>query len=307
MSESELLAHIYHRTAGAHAALGAGWTTLVGPGDDAAVLRGPGGDLLVQTVDQLVEGVHYEHGTDLDLVARKAVARSVSDLAAMGARPAWGTATGVLARGYTRGTELIDALHAWANHWHCPLVGGDLAFHAGSDDPLTLTVTLLGAMGEGHAPVLRSGAKPGDGVYLTGPVGDSFASGWHLNFEPRLDRGLLASEPGSGVHAMIDLSDGLGRDAARIGEASGVRLEIEAARVPLRTPERGWQRSFADGEDYELLMTGSTRDWPRRLNPQIVEIGRVRAVGPGETPGATVIDPQGNAHDATNEGWDHGR
>lgn len=306
MSESELLAHIYQRTAGADTALSAGWRTLVGPGDDAAVLEGPGGARLVQTVDQLVEGVHYEHGTELDRIARKAIARSVSDLAAMGATPAWGTATGVLPRGYSRGRDLIDALHAWSTHWRCPLVGGDLAFHAGSDDPLTLTVTLIGVMDEGHAPVLRSGARPGDRVYLTGPIGDSFASGWHLDFEPRLDRGHEASKPGSGIHAMIDLSDGLGRDAARIGEASGVRLEIEATRVPLRTQSRGWERSFADGEDYELLMTGDTRDWPCELNPQTLEVGRVRALESGESAGATIIDPQGGTHDAASEGWDHG-
>jgi thiamine monophosphate kinase len=98
MRESELLDHIAARSIGLTA--GPGWAVEVGPGDDCAVLRDSSGGLVLLTVDQLVEGRHFTAGTDLDLIARKAVARSVSDIAAMGGTPAWGLATGLLPKGY---------------------------------------------------------------------------------------------------------------------------------------------------------------------------------------------------------------
>lgn len=305
VNESALLRHIYARSTAQPANLAGGWQTVVGPGDDAAVLRGPDGSLIVQTVDQVIAGVHFVHETALNQIARKAVARSVSDLAAMGATPSWGTATGVLPAGFGRGKELIDALQGWGDHWGCPLVGGDLAFHAHAEHPLTLTVTLCGVFETGHAPVLRSGARPGDRVFVTGPIGDSFETGWHLSFEPRVQLGQLAGRAHSGVRSMIDVSDGLGRDAARIGVASGVRLEIEATRVPLRNEARGWERALADGEDYELLLTGDLDNSTTIPNLGAIEIGRVRALDDGETPGVTIIDPQGKQHDAAEAGWDH--
>ncbi|MEZ6164121.1 MAG: thiamine-phosphate kinase [Phycisphaerales bacterium] len=190
MDESRLHDHIYARSGSLSLTNG---ELLVGPGDDCAVLRTPSGDLQLLTVDQLVEGRHFEPGTDLDLIARKAIARSVSDIAAMGGQPAWALATGVLPQGYAHADALFDAMHRWGNHWHCPLVGGDIASHASPDHPLTLTVTVGGTMPLGSMPVLRSGAKPGDLLYVTGQIGGSFESGWHLRFEPRVEVGQWAS------------------------------------------------------------------------------------------------------------------
>ncbi|USN99851.1 MAG: thiamine-monophosphate kinase [Phycisphaeraceae bacterium] len=307
--ESELLAHIRDRSTDLHGLAGAFGEIVVGPGDDCAVIREPGGGLLLIGVDQLVEGRHYQSGTDLDLIARKAIARAVSDIAAMGGRPCWGLATGVLPASFSRGDELFDAMAKWARHWACPLIGGDIASGpAGS--PLSLTVTVAGRM-EGGAPLLRSGALEGDVIWLTGQIGGSFESGWHLRFEPRIDAGLAAATSGR-VHAAIDLSDGLGRDAARVGVASGVRLEIEATRLPISHRSKDWLTAVSEGEDYELLLAARPRhpevdEPPFAADPPLIgPIGCVRACREGEAPGATIVDPHGVEHDAERLGWDHG-
>jgi len=298
-SESQLLARIYERSRDLASSFG---EIVVGPGDDAAVVRAPGGDVLVITTDQLVEGRHYAPETPVDRVARKAIARAISDIAAMGGAPAWGLATGVLPDGYAHGDELCASLARWAEHWRCPLIGGDLAF---GSERLVLSVTVIGRMESGHPPVLRSGAKPGDELRLTGPVGASLPSGWHLEFEPRLEQGRAASKAGARVHAMIDLSDGLGRDAGRVARASGVILEIDASAIPLRDPALDWNQACSDGEDYELLMAiapgpeSATAARPHR-------IGVARACEPGEAPGVYVVDQAGTRHDAAAMGWDHG-
>lgn len=321
MKESDLLAHIFQLSGGINAGAG---DVLVGPGDDCAVVRTASGDVLLLTVDQVVEGRHFEVGTPIDLIARKAVARSISDIAAMGGEPAWGLATGLLPDGFAEGMALSEALHRWGRHWRCPIVGGDIAFGPG---PLSITVTVVGRMSDasmreylaeaidggrdGVRPVLRSGAQPGDELWLTGPVGGAVRSGRHLLFEPRLEIGQAAGWSMNGVHAMIDLSDGLGRDAARIGVASSVRLEIEASRVPLAEGCDDWRRAVSEGEDYELLIVGGIAGSNgKRLTGAstslVGPIGIVRACGAGEGPGATIIDPHGRAHDAAELGWDHG-
>lgn len=297
MHESALLAHIAARSTGLVA--GGGWSVVHGPGDDCAVMRTANGETVLLTVDQLVAGRHFEHGTDLDLIARKAIARSVSDIAAMGGRPAWGLATGVLPRGYTHADALFDAMARWARHWSCPLVGGDIAAHASPDHPLTLTVTVGGSMPDGVAPVLRSGARPGDTLWLTGPIGGSFPSGRHLTFEPRVELGQAAAS--AGATAMIDLSDGLGRDSDRIARASGVAIEIDAAAVPLHPGVPDWRAGISDGEDYELLIAGPA-DLGARVPGLLGPMGRV--TDPDGSPGAWIL-ADAKRHDASAMGWDH--
>ena len=301
MREAELHDHIYERSRGI--AAGAS-ELLVGPGDDCAVYRSPKGDVQLVTTDQLVEGRHFESDTDLDLIARKAVARSVSDIAAMGGQPDWALGTGVLPKGYARANELFDAMHKWASHWGCPLIGGDIASHNDPSHPLTLSVTVGGVMPEGVSPVIRSGAKPGDLLYVTGQVGGSFESGWHLRFEPRLGVGEWAAK--NNARAMMDLSDGLGRDAGRIAVASGVRIEIDATKLPISHRCATWQQAVSEGEDYELLIAldpkQSVDDCPLQL---LGPIGVVSACEEGQSPGAIIVDAYGKYHDASSMGWDH--
>ncbi len=288
MDERALLDAIRLRSAGITLE---GADLVAGPGDDCAVVR-VGGEALLVTVDQLVEGRHYAADTSLDLIARKSVARSISDIAAMAGEPVWATATGLLPGGFTRGDELFDAMKRWAEHWGAPLIGGDIAFgSASTPGPMVLTVTAVGRC-EG-SPLLRSGARVGDGVYLSGPIGGSFASGRHLTFEPRLDAGRAARA--ARATALIDVSDGLGIDAQRMGEMSGVRLRIDTASVPLHADAGSWREAFGAGEDYELLACGPA--CPEGFSP-------IGAVVEGE-PGA-VIDAQDGELDASSLGWDHG-
>lgn len=360
MNESQLHKHIYARSKAL--TLGQGHTLIAGPGDDCAVYQTPSGDIQLITVDQLVEGVHFERGQihtseHIDRIARKAVARSVSDIAAMGGVPVWSLATAVLPKGYQHADELFDAMHKWANHWNCPLIGGDIAYHTFSSLPLTLSVTSAGSMpkkpqtvsvtgdssvgggavggvggvsGGGDSavsggrdtqviqPVMRSGAKPGDHLYITGQIGGSYESNWHFLFEPRLTTGQwAATNQGVGrVHAMMDLSDGLGRDSDRIAVASGIIIEIDAAKLPIShhitDANNNWKQAVSEGEDYELLMCFDPDAdikslTPRPPHPELISdaIGVCRACKPNETPGAYITDPQGNRHAAESLGWDH--
>lgn len=284
MRERDLLDAISKRSSGIALA---GAELVVGPGDDCAVIR-VGGATLLATVDQLVEGRHYQTGTEIDLIARKALARSISDIAAMAGEPVWSTATGLLPDGFALGDRLFEAMKRWAEHWGAPLIGGDIAFGPG---PLVLTVTVIGRC-EG-APLLRSGARVGDGVFVSGSIGGSFASGRHLTFEPRLDAGRAARA--AGARALIDLSDGLGLDAHRVGVMSGAVLRIDAQAVPTHEDAGGWRAAFAAGEDYELLACGP-------VCPEgFTRIGEVVAGA-----GGAVIVADGDAHAGSSLGWDHG-
>jgi thiamine-monophosphate kinase len=303
--ESELLHRIAERSAGMAAAFP---HVLLGPGDDCAAVRPPGGAMLL-TVDQVIERRHFVPGTALDLVARKAVARSISDLAAMGATPWCALATGALPAGFAQSDAdaLCVSIKKWAEHWKCPMVGGDLASMPDAASPLTITVTAIGvAHPSGHV-VTRGGAMPGDHVYVTGALGGSFdratGTGRHLTFEPRLrEAAWLLDTFGIRVHAMIDLSDGLGRDAARIAQASGVRIEIDADAIPCHPGVADWRAAAGDGEDYELLFT-SDADIPGSVPSVGTPVRRIGTVGAGR--GCVARLDGGTLIDLAGLGWDH--
>ncbi len=300
MHERLLLEQIQAQSAGLESRFPS--TLVVGPGDDCAVLRSPSGDLSLVGVDQLIVGRHCTPDTPVDLIARKAIARGVSDIAAMGGRPTWALAAAKLPAGFARARELFDSCAAWAEHWGCPLVGGDIASSQGE---LALSITVAGAPHPTRGPVLRSGARPGDLVAVSGPIGDSFTSGWHLSFEPRIQEArVLCDALGLSLHSMIDVSDGLGLDADRVARASGVTIEIDAASIPARAGSTStWRQRAAHGEDYELLVTIS----PDAVVPAPLSvIGRARAPENGEAPGARVLAPDGTLTPGSELGWDHG-
>ncbi|MBX3387504.1 MAG: thiamine-monophosphate kinase [Phycisphaeraceae bacterium] len=295
-------------------------TVAVGPGDDCAILRA--GDpahplLLALSVDQLIEGRHFTPDTPPDLIARKAIARAVSDLAAVAARPAWSLAAGVLPSEDPRASELCDRLAHWGEHFGVPVVGGDLATIPRTPNtspaPMVLSITVAGEIdpAAGERPILRAGALPGDALYVTDRIGNSLHSRRHLSFTPRTVEALeLRRSLGDRLHAMIDVSDGVGRDAARIARASTLAVEINAHQLPLhpdasgRAPnaEDDAQRAVADGEDYELLFA-ATGDVPTHVaNTPITRIGRFF---PGEPGACDLLLADGRRLDVRAAGWSH--
>jgi len=235
-------------------------------GDDLAVLAWPPSNIVLVGVDQVLDGVHFDSALHSPRqIGSKAMNRNLSDCAAMGCLPTAAVATVALPRG--AGLDYAKALYLGMSgaggKFRCPVVGGDTGTW---DGKLVVTVTILGRCG-GVKPVLRSGARVGQGIYVTGALGGSLL-GRHMTFAPRVNLGRRLAAGGK-VGAMIDLSDGLSRDLGHICRASGVGAIVEAGRIPVhqdavRISRRkiGCGRSplehaLHDGEDYELLFTAS--------------------------------------------------
>jgi thiamine-monophosphate kinase len=265
---------------------------LQGPGDDLAVMDFHGHSLLMG-VDQVIEGVHFVPGTAPEAIGRKAVTRNISDVAAMACRPVATLASCVLPMDVSPGfaERLVDAVRRTAQQFNAPLVGGDTALHR-NPGPLTLSVTVLAEpLSPTRAPVLRSTAKADDRLFVTGLLGGSLRPdglGRHLDFEPRVDEAeALATTLGESLHAMMDLSDGLAQDAARMALASGLQAVIDAAALPC-SPGCGWRNAMGDGEDYELfLAVGGGRAVPThvgRSRTPTRAIGLMRAMPSPDAP-----------------------
>jgi thiamine-monophosphate kinase len=233
----------------------------VGIGDDLAALKWPGDDLLLVGVDQVIDGLHFDSAVHTpEQIGRKAMNRNLSDCAAMGCLPAAALAAVALPRSYSleQAKQLYEGLRAAGAAYDCSLVGGDTASW---DGKLVLSVTILGRSA-GQKPVTRGGAKPGDQIYVTGPLGGSIL-GRHISFEPPVK---LGRENAPIATAMIDLSDGLSRDLGHICRASGVGAIVESELVPVHddATQLSWRdaippldHALNDGEDYELLFTAS--------------------------------------------------
>ncbi len=229
-----------------------------GLADDCAVLE-VGAETLVLTHDMMVEGVHALAGQDAADVAWKLVATNLSDLAAKGAEP-----LGVLV-GYMLGPDdarFVEGLGEALAHYRVPLLGGDTTSGPG---PRSFGLTAIGRASFTPVPA-RSGAKPGDALYLSGPVGAAM-----MGFEALRDGAgadstayrrpvaLLAEGRALAPHvsAMMDVSDGLLLDAFRLAKASGVTLAIDSAAVPLAAPESRRHDALRWGDDYQLLFTAA--------------------------------------------------
>jgi thiamine-monophosphate kinase len=222
---------------------------LVGPGDDAAVLA----DGTLVCTDAVVEGVHFEPGTAPEWIVRKALGRALSDLCAMGGAAETVHVAALLPAGCD-GYAHARALAEGVRRFGVALAGGDTKpAPAGA---LAYVVTATGRCRSG-APWLRSGARPGDRLCVSGPLGGS-RSGRHLRVEPRCDVVTALRAGPIAVHACIDLSDGLGRNLPQLCAASGVGALVQAAEVPIHRdvePGRdGLAAALGDGEDFELLL-----------------------------------------------------
>jgi thiamine-monophosphate kinase len=248
-------------------------------GDDCAVIGGPRDrEWRLLKTDAIIEGVHFLPTDDPRKIGWKALARAVSDIAAMGGAPREALVT--LALPPDREVAWVKALYAGlrkcAGQFGVEIVGGETARSPG---PLFLSIVLTGMVERRHC-VPRSGGKNGDALFVTGRLGGSIA-GRHLTFRPRLAEAqwLAANFP---IHAMMDLSDGLGSDLPRLAKASGLGWELFENQLPLNqgcTP----QNAISDGEDYELLFAIAPRDdgrlkteW-RQQFPKLplTEIGRL--------------------------------
>jgi thiamine-monophosphate kinase len=207
-------------------------------GDDAAVLQGG----LVACADVVVEGVHFTASTPLADVGWKAVVVNVSDVAAMGARP---ESCLVTVSGCSDVDALYDGITEACERYGCAVVGGDLS----AGEQLVVSLTMLGRLD--GSPVMRSGARPGDAVYVTGPLGHAAASGYTTRPVARLEEGLAAAR--AGATAMIDLSDGLSTDLHHLCEESGVGARVEHVPVADGATE---EQAMNGGEDFELLYAG---------------------------------------------------
>jgi thiamine-monophosphate kinase len=225
---------------------------LVGVGDDCAVLRGEGRSLLFKT-DAVVEGVHFSAKTPAALIGRKALARVLSDIAAMGGTPLAALVT--LGLPGDESLRRLDAIYRGmeklARENEVALVGGETT----RTRELFLSIALLGEC-RGVKPVLRSGARAGDLIFVTGRLGATQAR-HHLHFTPRLAEGRWLARHGIAT-AMMDLSDGLGADLPRLGRASGIGYEVDEAAIP-RARGASLEAALNDGEDFELLFTVSPR------------------------------------------------
>ncbi|MET0090937.1 MAG: thiamine-phosphate kinase [Candidatus Thiodiazotropha sp.] len=296
---------------------------LLGIGDDAALTRAPAGCLLATSVDTLVCGVHFLETVSPESLGHKALAVNLSDLAAMGAEPAWVTLALTLPgiddqwlEGFARGFSRLAQVHA------VQLIGGDT-----TRGPLCLTVQVQGFLPNGVA-LRRDTARVGDDIYVTGTLGDAALGLYRLQQgltdEPgtrelvmRLERPMPRVAAGLALrklaHSAIDLSDGLAADLGHILDASGVGARVALPRLPCSAPvadamrSRGdWSLAVSGGDDYELCFTAAVESRPalaalsRSLDLPIIRIGQVEA-----EPGLRWYDDAGQPWRPEHGGYDH--
>jgi thiamine-monophosphate kinase len=276
-------------------------SVLAGIGDDCAVLRllrgrGHEQDTLV-TTDFTLEGIHFRRDWHpAESVGHRCLARGLSDIAAMGGEPVAAFLSLALPRDLPQSWvgRFARSLISLAEKFGLTLAGGDTAE---SPDGILADIVVVGSVPKGKS-VLRSGARPGDRIYVSGELGGSAAAVWqmrkkpkrklnpreyprHFFPEPRIELGRVLREKGL-ASAMIDISDGLSTDLGHICEESGVGAEIESELIPRASvgkPAREVDLNFAlhGGEDYELLFTAP----PRKRVPSrvagvcITHIGRI--------------------------------
>lgn len=224
-----------------------------GPGDDCAVLTGNrDGWLDLLKTDAIIEGVHFESGENPEAVGWKAMARPLSDIAAMGGIPIAAVVTIVapedlevsVAEGWYRGLKKA------ADAFELSVVGGETS--ATRFGGAVISVSLTGRI-EKDRCIYRSGAEIGDAILVTGKLGGSLPSGRHLSFTPRLLEARWLTEHFK-IHAMMDLSDGLAKDLTRMMKLSGTGYQIDHSAVPCHEGIN-LESAVSDGEDYELLLT----------------------------------------------------
>lgn len=311
-SEFDLIARIRARA-------GTRDDVVLGIGDDAALLAMPPGMALVVTADTLNAGVHFFPDVAPADLGWKALAVNLSDLAAMGARPAWCTLSLSLPQADPAWIEgFLDGFCDLAARHGIALVGGDT-----TRGPLSVSITAMGQVEAGHA-LRRDGARVGDEIWVTGTPGDAAAalqallSGAAVDraLRARLDRPTPRVEAGRGLlgvaSACVDISDGLLADLGHLCRRSGVGAQVQLEQLPVSRalagfrPQLRWAWQAGGGDDYELCFTA-----PASQREAIVAAGAacataVTRVGRIEAePGLRLVDGAGAPLDLRLRGWDH--
>ena len=294
---------------------------VAGIGDDAALLQPPAGQLLAVTSDLLVSGVHFLPDVDPFTLGHKALAVNLSDLAAMGAEPAWFLLSLTLPKADARWLEpFCRGMFQLAKEHNVQLVGGDT-----SRGPLAIAIEAHGFVPAGKA-LCRSGAKAGDGIYITGTLGDaalalrSRLGGIRLSehalgvVAERLDRPTPRVREGMALrgiaHSAIDVSDGLVADLGHTREMSQVGAQINLDQIPVspvcraHIHETGWDMVLANGDDYELCFTVPEKNIAalEKLEPAcgFHRIGVIES-----EPGLRIIDEAGKPYQSRETGHEH--
>ena len=297
---------------------------VLGVGDDGAILRAPAGTELVMVTDTLVEGVHFPRGSSARSIGHRALAVNLSDLAAMGAEPAWA----LLA--LTLPSVEADWLEQFASGFATLALEHDVALVGGdtTSGPLCITVQLVGFVPQGLG-LRRSGAQVGDDIYVSGTLGDAAAglqgasSVLRERFEFPHPRVALGQKLRTRASAAMDVSDGLLADLSKLAAASGVVAEIEITDLPLSPeltrvcdPASAIAYALTGGDDYELLFTLSPaqRDDLTGLagDTPVQRIGRVVAADRSESAAGARVRLLRNSLPVTpaelglhRSGWDH--
>lgn len=293
---------------------------VLGVGDDAALTRLAPDRQLVACSDTLVAGVHFPLDTAPEDLGWKSLAVNLSDLAAMGAAPAWALLALTLPRADARFVErFADGFAALARAHEVALVGGDT-----TQGPLSVTVTALGMVPAGEA-LTRGGARVGDGVFVTGILGDAAGALHQLQNhatpastllarlnrpEPRVAEGMALR----GIaNACIDVSDGLLADLGHVCAASGVGAELDADAVPLSPaltaafdPATCRELALTGGDDYELCFTAPVsreKEIAAKLEQAGCRAPRIGRIVAGA--GVRVLDARGNEIEMMRTGWEH--
>ncbi|MFK5921073.1 MAG: thiamine-phosphate kinase [Verrucomicrobiota bacterium] len=257
IGEDELIAHLI-------ADLRMDDSVLCGPGDDCAVLTGSSPEWLdLLKTDVVVEHVHFASDADPEQVGWKALARPLSDIAAMGGLPTAAVVTIVTpdhlplsqAVGWYRGMQKVAQTYGFS------VVGGESS--SSPANHAVISVSMTGRV-EPDRCIYRSGAKQGDAILVTGRLGGSLPSGRHLNFQPRLTESRWLGEFFK-INAMMDLSDGLAKDLPRMMKLSELGYHVDVDRLPCHHGADA-QAAMGDGEDYELLFTITQAQVPDLLS-----------------------------------------